>query len=283
MEAAARDGRHEAVLEQGQLAREAIRSARRVPRDDADETPSRRGGGDGGADEGVGPEAEAAGDGGGPGKDELSPLALSFEVSAAGELGLWERVSPVLSRATRSPALRGVAGVKLYSALIGAAVACGRPQRGLEVFREMEEEASGRAGGGRGGSARGGHRDPAASVAGCGPLPPPDARTYAAALEACAAVGGQESVVLAIDVTRSAAAASVAKGAREASPRLSSSDLAAILGEAGRVCAAAGNHSAGEALAGKANEMLAVGSREEGLGGRDPSGVEDQGEAAADA
>lgn len=237
--------------------------------------------------------------GGGGGTSELNPAALAHEAAAAGRLGQWDRVSPLLAKAMRSPEVRGVAGARLYSALIEAAAACGKPRRGLEVFQEMlaasggeggegdalgrtaaqaslskgdagwgdrvwgeglddaseeEEEGVHLAGGGGGGG--GGRR-----------LPPPDGATFLAALDACGAVGGEESASLAIGVTKDAAAAarefqqrdgggdSGSGSGKATKARLSTRRLAEVLSKAGEVCAAAGKESTAQALAAKAVQL----------------------------
>lgn len=254
MEAVAKAEHHEAVLEQGELARAALREHRHpsrpehAPGDDADRSP-----------------ASAVNDS--PGKkgresdsreiEELSPLALALEVSSAGKLGLWDRVSSVMSKALVSPSLRGVAGARLYNALIGAAVSCGRPQRGLDVFREMEEEAAGRGGGGHTSKSNLKQSRRYELLPGCGPLPVPDLGTFMATLDACAAVGGEESITLAIGVTKSAAAAT--GDAADSARRLPLRKLAVVLNRAGEVCASSGADSAGTALMAKARELASDG------------------------
>lgn len=182
---------------------------------------------------------------------ELSPGALAHEVAAAGRLGQWDRVSPVMSKALRSPSLRGIAGARLYAALISAAAACGRPQRGLEVFREMEADVDRATKGGGGNDAEGNGR-----------LPPPDYATFLAALDACEAVAGQESIALAIGVTKAAAAATGrTEGAGSSGTVraiLSNRKLASVLARAGEVCGAAGAVSTAAALAAKAVEIGAM-------------------------
>ncbi|CAM9386504.1 unnamed protein product [Scytosiphon promiscuus] len=276
-------------------------------------------------------------DGGGGGASELNPAALAHEAAAAGMLGQWDRVSPLVAKATRSPDLRGVAGARLYAALISAASACGKPRRGLEVFEEMLESSSSSSSsaspssGAAAGSARGGEpgegsggalRGAAAARASLassgegvqwsddvrgqgldGPgageeeaagmdggsdgdglwgggggggrmLPPPDTATFLAALDACAAVGGEESVSLAVGVTRQAAAAARELQERGGSrggaarARLSSRQLAAVLSKAAEVCAAAGKESTAEALAAKAEQLSG-----EGAGSSQPEGA----------
>ncbi|CAM9588434.1 unnamed protein product [Ectocarpus sp. 13 AM-2016] len=243
--------------------------------------------------------------GGGGGVRELNPAALAHEAAAAGRLGQWDRVSPLLAKAMRSPDLRGVAGSRLYAALITAAAACGKPRRGLEVFQEMVEESRS---GGSGGSAGGNGDGVDAAVLGAAAavvsggvewsdnifgedgttgeevmeeafsrsggggggggverrLPPPDGATFLAALDACAAVGGEESVTLAIGVTKDAAAAARefqrpadgGDGGDAKKPRLSSRQLAAVLSKAGEVCAAVGKESTALALAAKAEQLV---------------------------
>lgn len=189
---------------------------------------------------------DETGAGGGGGASELNPAALAHEATAAGRLRQWDRVSPLVAKAMRSPDLKGIAGARLYSALISAAAACGKPKRGLEVFQEMLASSGGDGGedgegGGEGvlgataaqaslssgevewgeqvwgegldddASGGGGAVDMlvlARSVGGGGRrLPPPDGATFLAALDACAVVGGEESASLAIGVTKDAAAA----------------------------------------------------------------------------
>lgn len=252
METAADADHHQEVLEQGELARAAIRAAKRDPGSE-DKAPAVR--------EGVSDVKDTDSDDHQE-RDELSPLALALEVSAAGNLGLWACVSPIMSRAMNSPALRGVAGARLYSALIRAATACGHPRRGLEVFREMEgehEAAARSSGGGKSQRKRG---RSAAIPVGCGPLPSPNSGTFLAALDACAAVGGWESVELAIEITKSAASATMIeaeigesnRGTRPVA-KLSADKLAVVLGRAGEVCSAAGAHPAALALRAKAEEI----------------------------
>ncbi|CBJ32111.1 conserved unknown protein [Ectocarpus siliculosus] len=279
-------GCFEAVLAQADAARAALR--------DASSSPSSSSGYDHGASQG------GQGRGGGGGVRELNPGALAHEAAAAGRLGQWDRVSPLLAKAMRSPDLRGVAGCRLYAALITAAAACGKPRRGLEVFQEMVEES--RSGGG-GGSAGGNGDGVDAAVLGAAAavvsggvewsdsmsgedgttgevameeafsrsggggerrLPPPDGATFLAALDACAAVGGEESVTLAIGVTKDAAAAARefqrpaggGGGGDAKKPRLSSRQLAAVLSKAGEVCAAVGKESTAIALAAKAEQLV---------------------------
>eukprot|EP00904_Undaria_pinnatifida_P005078 jgi/Undpi1/16/HiC_scaffold_1.g00016.m1 len=161
-----------------------------------------------------GVSASGSGGGGGGRGGELNPGGLAYEVAAAGRLGMWDRVSPVMAKAMRSPSLRGVAGARLYAALIGAATACGKPERGLEVFREMSDDAAATASTASGGDGGVGEAGVGGGGGGGGlglgagrRLPPPDAATFMAALDACAAVGGEESVALAVGVTKEAAAA----------------------------------------------------------------------------
>lgn len=219
-------------------------------------------------------------------------------------------MSPLVAKATRSPDLRGVAGARLYAALISAASACGKPRRGLEVFEEMleSEEASSAAAAAATDSVGGGERSTgAAAQASLGDgvewsedirghgvnspgfddeegvvvaageallrggggrrLPPPDTATFLAALDACAAVGGEESVSLAVGVTKQAAAAArevqervgTIGGGGVAKARLSTRQLAAVLSKAAEVCAAAGKESTAEALAAKAAQLSADG------------------------
>ena len=237
-------------------------------------------------------EKPGAGGGGGDGTGELNPAALAHEATAAGRLGQWDRVSPLVAKAMRSPELRGIAGARLYSALIAAAAACGKPRRGLEVFQEMLASSGGDGGGEDGG---GGGRDALGATAakaslstgevewgegldgtagegevgmlGAGGggggggrrLPPPDGATFLAALDACAAVGGEESASLAIGVTKDAAAAAREfqqnGGGTARKARLSTWRLAEVLAKAGQVCATAGKESTAEALTAKAVQL----------------------------
>lgn len=208
-----------------------------------------------------------------------------------------------MAKAMRSPELRGVAGARLYSALISAATACGKPRRALELYQEMLESSSsgggGGGGGGRGGEMLGaaaaqaalspggvewnedivgeGNIDIAAGAGGGGSggggrrLPPPDAATFLAALDACAGLSGEESVSLAIGVTKNAAAAArefqrggggggtsggtTTDNKAAAKARLSSQRLSEVLSKAGEVCAAAGKESTAQALAVKAAQL----------------------------
>lgn len=273
------------------------------------------------------------GGGGGGGTSELNPAALAHEATAAGRLGQWDRVSPLVAKAMRSPEMRGIAGARLYSALITAAAACGKPRRGLEVFQEMLASSGGDGGDGGEGSGGGGGGVLGAAAAaaqaslsagevewgdqvwgegldgtaageggvdvlarggggggGAGGrrLPPPDGATFLAALDACAAVGGEESASLAIGVTKDAAAAARefqqdgggggggsgggSGSGKAGKARLSTRRLAEVLSKAGEVCAAAGKESTAEALAAKAVQL--------GGGGRGGGGV-GGGEAAA--
>lgn len=236
--------------------------------------------------------------------DEISPAGLAHEVAAAGRLGLWDRVAPIAAKAMRSPSLRGVAGSRLYATLISATAACGRPERGLEIFREMEAEASmslssssatggrspgvgplddgtwegGPAGGGGGGARpRGG--------GGGGRLPPLDVATFLAALDACAAVGGKESAKLAVGVTETAAGVTKAggeerakEGAEVSSPAeavgtwLSGRKLIKVLEKASEVCAAAGAASAAESLTSEAARIAESASGDVGGGSGGGSG-----------
>lgn len=247
MAAAGAAGRDDAVLAQADAARRALRESHSV-------APNSESG-----DIGHGSTDHRAG--------ELSPAALTHEVSAAGRLGQWDRVSPLMAKAMRSPALRGVAGARLYAALIGAAAACGKPERGLEVFREMladstPTEVASLQEGGEGGE-HGDYAEAGASRGEAGRrLPPPDGSTFIAALDACAAVGGEKSVKVAIGVTKRAAAA--ARDSQERgegatgtgkSATLSRRQLAAVLARAGEVCAAAGSTSTADAFAAKALEI----------------------------
>lgn len=231
--------------------------------------------------------ARAALGGAGRGGD-ISPAGLAHEVAAAGRLGLWDRVAPIAAKAMRSPSLRGVAGSRLYATLISATAACGRPERGLEIFHEMEAEAGtssssstaaragstgvgllddgtwegGPVGGGGGGAGpRGG--------GGGGRLPPLDIATFLAALDACAAVGGEESVKLAIGITETAAGAAkkergeervkeragVSSSAKADGALLSGRKLIKVLQKASEVCAAAGAASAAESLTSEAARL----------------------------
>ncbi|CAM9515495.1 unnamed protein product [Ectocarpus fasciculatus] len=282
-------GRFEAVLAQADAARAALRDASSSSSAEYDHGGSRGGGGGG--------------------VSELNPAALAHEATAAGRLGQWDRVSPLLAKAMRSPDLRGVAGSRLYAALITAAAACGKPRRGLEVFEEMVEESRSGDDGGAGGNGDGeaavlgaaaaaalasggvewsdsisaedgtttdgGAMGEAFSRSGGGGerrLPPPDGATFLAALDACAAVGGEESVTLAIGVTKDAAAAARefqrlaggagAGGDAKKKPRLSSRQLAAVLSKAGEVCAAVGKESTALALAAKAEQLSGGGDGE---------------------
>lgn len=188
-----------------------------------------------------------------------------------------------MAKAMRSPSLRGVAGARLYAALITAATACGRPERGLEVFREMEAEAAACARLGvlasKGEDLAVGEdvSDGATWQSGGGKarrLPPPDGATLLAALDACAARGGKESVALAIDVTKAAVAATKeladnAENGAASRGALSSRKLAAVLKRAAEVCAAAGADSTAKALVAKAVEIAGTldSSAESNVGG----------------
>lgn len=234
MTAAASAGRDDAVLAQADAARAALR--------DSDSSALASEGGDG--------DIDTSSSGGGSSiarRGEISPAALAIEAAAAGRLRQWDRVSPLVAKAMRP--LRGSAGARLYAALIAAAAACGKPERGLEIFREM---ASGD-----------GDSDADGGLSGRRRLPPPDGATFMAALDACAAVGGERSVELAIAVTKHAAAAarefrdngggagggseelgsslpdpssSTKSPAAARKPALSSRRLAAVLARAGEVC-----------------------------------------------
>lgn len=160
-------------------------------------------------------------------RGELSPEALTHEAAAAGRLGRWDRVSGIIDAAlaktpTRGgeeegPIMRGVAGARLYASLISAAIACGRPERGLEIYQEMTEEENnysdesddkdttkydyeGNINGERTPMTHGQRLR----------LPPPDWATLLAALDACQALNndrGSDSVVgIAIGVAKQAAA-----------------------------------------------------------------------------
>lgn len=128
MAAAANAGRDDVVLKQSDAARAALRKAEAVAASESNESYDE-------SHENYG-RSSSRRDG------ELSPAALALEVAAAGRLNQWSRVSPIMAMAMRGSSLRGSAGVRLYAALIGAAAACGKPQRGLEVFREMSEDSS---------------------------------------------------------------------------------------------------------------------------------------------
>lgn len=275
MAAAGAAGRDDAVLAQADAARRALRESHSVAPDSEKRVDGDHGSSSSGTDNNR--------------VVELSPAALAHEVSAAGRLGQWDRVSPLMAKAMRSPTLRGVAGARLYAALIGAAAACGKPERGLEVFREMLADSAAasstevapssplREGGGDGdehGDDDGGGAEAAVGAGGREPepgrqrlLPPPDGATFIAALDACAAVGGEKSVKVAIGVTkRAAAAAAAARGFQEGGEGASGSSratlsrrrLADVLARAGEVCAAAGSTSTAEAFAAKALEIGAT-------------------------
>ncbi|CAM9711976.1 unnamed protein product, partial [Choristocarpus tenellus] len=167
---------------------------------------------------------------------------LTVEIGAAGRLRLWSHASSLLKEA-RSPALGGGGGIgaRFYSAYIEASVLCGQPERGLEVLRELEAGGGGQGRLGRGIS---------------GALPPPDGRTYVAALGACEAVGGKKGVELALAVVQ------VAIGGKGAGGRLTMARASAVLEKAGEVCGALGAASASEALAQKAKEVLGLAGKE---------------------
>lgn len=282
--AAATGNDDDAVLELADAARAALRVADALApiEDDADNV----------ADSDY-YDANAGDNARGGGRGELSPGALAQEVAAAGRLGQWDRVSPIMAKALRSPSVRGVAGARLYTALIGAAAACGKPERGLEVFDEMSSDAESRRSkraGVSGGNDQSSTTDEAVEQVGADRpmmlLPPPDIATFMAALDACAAIGGERSVPLGIGVTRQAATAAreyqeegatksnaaptdsplsgsveskqqtLTKGRKgRTSSGMTNRRLALVLARAGEVCAAAGAASTAEALARKALEM----------------------------
>ncbi|CAM9576262.1 unnamed protein product, partial [Laminaria digitata] len=281
--AAAAGGRDDAVLSEADAARAALREA-----DAPSDAPTPYGADNHNRDSGGGSASSGSGGGGGGGSGggggrggELNPGGLAHEVAAAGRLGQWDRVSPLMAKAMRSPSLRGVAGARLYAALIGAATACGKPKRGLEVFREMSDDAAAGAaaaaaaaataavksgGVGETGVGGGGGDGDGLGLGSTGGrrLPPPDAATFMAALDACAAIDGEESVALAVGVTKEAAAAArLSSGAavdggasRAKKTSISSRNLAAVLARAGEVCASAGKASTAQALTAKASELM---------------------------